>query len=54
MSLIVLDKCPRCNRVLEATGKYLKAASLVTKECWVIECRFCGHVFLNSVQDKEE
>jgi hypothetical protein len=54
MPLTVIEKCPKCQKVLEATGKYLETANLVSKECCVIECRFCGHVFLSQVQDREE
>jgi ribosomal protein L32 len=54
MSLIVLGACPNCKKLLEAHGDWLQACELKTKECWVIECESCGHVFVQNVSLKEE
>ena len=52
MSLKVITTCPICNKTQEATGERLGAIDLLTTEGWVIECRWCRHVYLHSISDK--
>ena len=54
MPISVITQCPKCKKSLEATGNYLEAVNLVTKEAWVIECIECRHIFLNGINDKLE
>lgn len=49
MSLTVLAQCSKCCENIRASGVFLSAVKLHSREAWVIECWNCGHVFLHGI-----